>query len=307
MADTLIPTATPEPAHEPAPRRALVGLGLLVLVSSAVFGADPSGVRERVLGSATAKPRAAATSRNAGDTTATLAQTATTQPQQTVLRSEPWWQGITTLQGTGSMPTQSFTVDGGAIQWRVKWTCQSGHLVVQPAGSSRPIVSAQCPGNDAGYGTQKGPVTLQVTADGPWQLQIEQQVDVPLDEPPLPAMTSAGAEKLATGSFYRIDQFGDGTVTIYRLPSGSYALRLEGFYVTPNTDLEVQLNSLPAPRTTDEVAHATSKSVASLDVTAGSMNFTVPAGVNPTQYRSVVIWCDRLYSAYAAATLTPAS
>ena len=65
------------------------------------------------------------------------------------------------------------------------------------------------------------------------------------------------------------------------------------------------MNSLEAPHSTDEVAHATSKSVVSLDVTAGSMNFTVPPGINPTQYRSVVIWCDRLYSAYAAATLTP--
>ena len=61
---------------------------------------------------------------------------------------------------------------------------------------------------------------------------------------------------MATGTFYRIDQFGDGTVTIYRLANGSYALRLENFYVTPNTDLEVQLNSLEAPHSTDEVAHA---------------------------------------------------
>ena len=305
MADTLIPTATAEPTRQPGPRRALVGLGLMVLLASAIFGADPYGVRERVLGSATAKPRAAASSRDAGATTDN-GQTATTAPQQTVLRSEPWWQGVSTLDGTGSMPTQSFTIASGAIQWRVKWTCRTGHLLVQPAGASRPIVNSQCPGGDAGYGTQTGQVTLQVTADGPWQLQVEQQVDVPLAEPPLPAMTAPAAEKVATGGFYRIDQFGDGQVTIYRLPNGSYALRLEQFYVTPNTDLEVQLNSLAAPHTTDEVAHATSKSVASLDVTAGSMNFTLPPGVNPTQYHSVVIWCERLFSAYAAATLTPA-
>jgi hypothetical protein len=307
MTDTLIPAEPPAPAREPASKRALVGLGLLVLLASAIFGADPYGVRERVLGSATAKPRAAATSREAGDTTATIGHTATTPPQQTVLRSEPWWQGVATLDGTGSMPTQSFTIENGAIQWRVKWTCQTGHLTVQPAGAPKAIVNTQCPGSDAGYGTQKGPVTLQVTADGPWQLQVEQQVDVPLAEPPLPAMTSSGATKVATGNFYRIDQFGDGTVTLYRLANGSYALRLENFYVTPNTDLEVQFNSLAAPRTTDDVAHATAKSVATLDVTAGSMNFTVPSGVNPSQYRSVVIWCDRLFSAYAAATLTPAS
>jgi hypothetical protein len=170
------------------------------------------------------------------------------------------------------------------------------------------VVSAQCPGSDSGYGTQKGSVSLQVTADGPWQLQIDQQIDVPLNEPPLPAMTAPGATKVATGDFYRIDQFGDGQVAIYRLPNGTYALRLENFYVTPNTDLEVQLNPLAAPRSTQQVASTQgAKSIASLDVTAGSMNFTFPPGVNPSQYKSVVIWCERLFSAYAAATLTPAS
>jgi hypothetical protein len=33
------------------------------------------------------------------------------------------------------------------------------------------------------------------------------------------------------------------------------------------------------------------------------MNFLVPAGVDPSRYRSVVIWCPLITSAYAAATL----
>jgi hypothetical protein len=45
--------------------------------------------------------------------------------------------------------------------------------------------------------------------------------------------------------------------------------------------------------------------VAPLDITAGSTNLAVPDTVDPSQFRSVVIWCERLHSAYAAASLTP--
>ena len=100
VSDTLTPVRPPEPAPTPRPKRALTVLGLVVLAASAVFGADPAGIRERVLGSATAESRSAAVSRQANRSTDTTLGTATTRPAQTVLRSQPWWQGVTTLQGT---------------------------------------------------------------------------------------------------------------------------------------------------------------------------------------------------------------
>jgi hypothetical protein len=60
---------------------------------------------------------------------------------------------------------------------------------------------------------------------------------------------------------------------------------------------------LRAPRSTRQYLSAPSKNVAALDITAGSMNFVLPAGVDPTRYRSVVIWCPIITSAYAAATI----
>ncbi|MGH9072245.1 MAG: hypothetical protein ACRDX8_14040, partial [Acidimicrobiales bacterium] len=50
---------------------------------------------------------------------------------------------------------------------------------------------------------------------------------------------------------------------------------------------------------------APSAYVSALDVTAGSLNFAIPKGVDPTHYHSLVIWCQLLHSAYGAATLVP--
>lgn len=275
-------------------------LGLLGLVASALIGGNVLGLRERLLGSETPVQRPAAASR------AVDAPASTVPPTRTVLRSQPWWQAVTTLEGTGSQTTRDFSVDPEALQWRVEATCSSGRLLASVPDSPRPVLDAGCPASPTGYSTRTGSVRLDVRADGPWQMRVDQQVDVPLVEPPLQAMTAAGAVKVTTGSVYRVDQVGMGTATFYRLPDGSYALRLEDFFVTPNTDLELQLSTLAAPKTTEEVTNARSGTIASLDVTAGAMNFPVPREIDPTKFQSLVIWCELTRNAYAAVSLQPA-
>jgi hypothetical protein len=282
----------------------LTTLGLLALAVSALFGGNAFGVRERVLGEGPPPPRPAAASRAAGGA-AVAAPVTTAAPQETVLRSQPWWQEVAVLEGDGATTTEPFTVDDGAIQWRATWTCRSGTLAVTAGGAPEPLVEDDCPGTGVGYSTETGATSLRVDAGGAWELRIEQQIDVPLVEPPLPAMTAAGTVTESTGSFYRIDQSGTGTVTIYRLADGSHLVRLDDFFVTPNIDLEITLSPLEAPRTTEEFMSAPWEWVAPLDITAGSMNFVVPPEVDPTQFRSVVIWCPLIDSAYAAATLVP--
>jgi hypothetical protein len=145
---------------------------------------------------------------------------------------------------------------------------------------------------------------LHVRASAPWTVTVEQQVDVPLEEPPLPAMTAPGTTAVLTGALYKIDQSATGLATVYRFPTGGYALRLSHFYVTPNVDLELRLSTEAAPRTTHQYLSAPSTVVASLPITTGSLNFPVPRGVDPTVYRSLVVWCPLIRSAYAAATLS---
>jgi hypothetical protein len=46
--------------------------------------------------------------------------------------------------------------------------------------------------------------------------------------------------------------------------------------------------------------------IASLKSTLGSQNYVLPASVDEGSIRSIVIWCEPVRIAYAAATLRPA-
>lgn len=292
------PEAAPTPPGAPA-HRTLGWVGVVVIVVTAVIGSNVFSVRDRLFGTAT--PDAAAPA--AGRVAAADQVPAVAPAAPTSLRSQPWWQDLRSLDGAGTMAAPAFTVADGAVQWRVTWTCQSGRLQVRSPKQSRPLVDSPCGAGGVGYGAGSGPISLQVTADGPWHLQIAQQLDTPLVEPPLPAMTAPGAAKVSAGAFYNIDKTGTGRVTLYRQADGGYSLRLEDFFVSPTADLELRLSGVEAPKSSEEFMRSPSELVVRLDVTAGSLNYAVPAGVDPTRFRSVVVWCAPVNSAYAAATL----
>ncbi len=272
-------------------------MGLLVLVASLVVGSDLFGARQELFGSATPPSTPAAFSRVASSETP--AQRAT----RTRLRSQAWWQKVDSFGGVGATETPAVEIGEDASQWRMKWSCGRGRFVVRVSEGAEPLIDSACGGEKTTVLTAKVEGGLQVEAEGRWKLRVDQQVDVPLVEPPLPAMTEPGTSKVATGGFYRIDQVGKGRMTIYRLQNGRHLLRLSGFYVKPNIDLEIRLSPLRAPHSTREYLSAPSTLAAALDITAGSMNFTIPKGVDPTRFRSVVIWCPIISSAYSAATL----
>jgi hypothetical protein len=272
-------------------------VGVLLVVAAAIFGADAFGVRESVLGRATPAPRPVAVSPFVS------VGTRAARPQS-VLRSQPWWQRVRDLSGAATTTTTALKIDAGASQWRGAWSCRTGRLAVQVSAPPHPLLDAACPGTGTAYATQTGNAELRISASGPWTLKVDQQVDVPLEEPPLPAMSAPGATVVRRGTFYRIDQTGTGRLMVYRLATGAYALRLGSFYVSPNIDLEIRLSPLAAPHSTHQFLSTSSVVAAPLPITAGSLNFIVPRGVNPTRYRSVVIWCPLITSAYAAASLT---
>ena len=281
-------------------RRALGGLILLVMAASAVYGGGFFGVRERFpppASTTTASPFGAV---NQGG--------APTGPVR-LRRSQPYWRTVKRFSGAGPLTTPTFAIDPRALQWRVAWRCERGRFRVQPqrpsgADQGHPLADADaCPREDEGLSVARGQFKLAVQAEGPWEAKVEQQVDVPLVEPPAPEMTSPKASMVAAGRFYDIDEDGVGTVKIYRARDGSVSLRLDDFYVTPNVDLEIRFSELERPRTTEDVVRARFRDVVFLKATAGSMNYRIPPGALSRRVRSVVIWCEITHNAYAAASL----
>lgn len=274
-------------------------VALTALAAGAVVGSNSFDVRDRLLGTSLPAPVAPATSRDDG-------QPSPGGAKRTTLRSAPWWQVVTTLHGAGSTTSMPFTIDDRAVDWRVTSSCAAGHLVVRSPGQPRPLVDADCP-QGAGQSDRTGPTRLEVSADGPWSLEVAQRIDTPLVEPPLPAMTAPGTTALAAGSFYKVDRVGAGRVTIYDQADSRYSVRLENFWVSPKASLQLRLSSAESPQTTAEYLGARSQLLAAMDVTAGSLNYVAPAGVDPAGFRSVVIWSPLDNHVYAAARLGPST
>lgn len=187
--------------------------------------------------------------------------------------------------GTGSGSVDALGISGDAIQWRIQASCDGSDVQVRVAGGDEAVLGGPCGEEAVGYTTETGTATLEVETDGAWQLQIDQQIDTPLSEPPTPAMTAPEASVVASGDFYDIDNTGTGTVDLYQLGDGSYALRLEDFFVTPNVDLEIRLSVLEEPQTSEEFLQAPNEFVRLMDVTAGSLNYPIPASTPPSSPR----------------------
>ena len=160
-----------------------------------------------------------------------------------------------------------------------------------------------CPGFAFGFSIRTGPAEFDVDAIGAWEIVVDQQVNTPVAEPALAGMTDAN--RLAHGDFYGIDQKGSGTATLYELPGGGRALRFDPFVVTKNSDLFVWVSEAGAPRTSEEALHSPHVQIDRLKATGGAQNYLLPDTVDVDQIRSVVVWCEPVRTAYAAATLLP--
>jgi hypothetical protein len=221
-------------------------------------------------------------------------------------RAAPRWEPVTRFSGTGAA-THTVDIAERAIQWRVRWRCEPGRfaVVISPAprsGTAR--ATGTCPGKGEHSWVVSGRRELRVEAAGDWRMEVQQEVDTALHEPPLAAMRSPAAQVLARGEFYKIDRAGRGSAKLYRLPNGRLALRMENFRTEPNTDLFVWLSEARRPRSTVAAFRARHRELAGLKSTLGDQNYLLPRGFDAARARSIVIWCEPVQNAYTAATLT---
>jgi hypothetical protein len=225
---------------------------------------------------------------------------------RTARRAAPRWQVVTRL--TGDAPaTESVTIVPGAIQWRARWRCESGEiaLAVEPKPRSAAERSGgRCPGSGDATWVQTGEQRLRVTASGRWSVVVEQQIDTPIDEPPLAAMQSSRARVLASGSFFDVERTGSGEVRLYRLGDGRLALRMDPFRTSSNTDLFVWLSTARRPKTTAQGVRAQRLGrLIPLKSTIGPQNYVLGRGIDPRRIRSILIWCEPIQIVYTAAAL----
>jgi len=252
----------------------------------------------------------AACGRGSGSTPASTAQVTASRgpapgaPVTTGLRAAPRWETVTTLTGIGASDTAPFTILDDSIQWRVRWSCDTGRLRLAsepPPRRPAPLVEATCPGRGEGFAIVTGSVRLKVEASGPWRVVVDQQVDAPLREAPFEGMASAPV--LGQGTFYDVEKMATGTARLYQRADGARVLRLEAFAVTTNVDLFVWLSEARAPRTSADAVAVPHVVLGNLKSTVGDQSYVLPPDLPPTKVASIVIWCEVTRNAYAAASI----
>ena len=115
-----------------------------------------------------------------------------------------------------------------------------------------------------------------------------------------PQPTPFAPRTVAMGEFHGTDDFhfGRGTARIVETAPGAYTLRLADFSVRNGPDLYVYLS--PDADDYDDGALELGK----LKATDGAFGYALPAGTDPTEFASAIIWCKQFSHLFAVAPLT---
>ena len=112
--------------------------------------------------------------------------------------------------------------------------------------------------------------------------------------------------QVASGEFKDADAFhrGSGQAIIYSAPGGGHLLRLENLDVTNGPALHVILSTHEDPTNGDEVKLPGYADLGPLKGNRGNQNYTIPADVDVSAIRSVVIYCKPFSVVFSVATIS---
>ncbi|MFG3408251.1 DM13 domain-containing protein [Streptomyces sp. NPDC048142] len=122
-------------------------------------------------------------------------------------------------------------------------------------------------------------------------------------EPP----EAAGPVTVATGELISHEHHTSGTVRLLRLADGSHIARLEGLDTSNGPDLRVWLTDAPVKEGRDGwhvFDDGAYESLGKLKGNKGDQNYRLPPHVDPADFTSLTIWCDRFDVSFGAAELT---
>lgn len=106
------------------------------------------------------------------------------------------------------------------------------------------------------------------------------------------------------GAFKSLAHETKGFASVYRLPDGSYTLRLTDFETSNGPDVHVYLSAAEIEKGTDAIKDAGFVDLGSMKGNKGDQNYTIPAGVDLKRYTRVSIWCARFGVNFGLAPLS---
>jgi hypothetical protein len=107
----------------------------------------------------------------------------------------------------------------------------------------------------------------------------------------------------AQGTFHSAAHETKGTATIYELAGGKRLLRLTAFATSNGPDVHVLLGKAGDASDNATVKDAGYVDLGSLKGNIGDQNYEIPADVNPSDFKSVTIWCKRFSVNFGTAPL----
>ncbi len=121
------------------------------------------------------------------------------------------------------------------------------------------------------------------------------------------AMPGGSPMLLARGMFIDADAIhkGTGTALLYALPDGRHVVRFEDFRATNGPALVVYLAEHENPTSAADVTDHRFVNIGKLKGNVGNQNYEIPANIDISPYRSVVIWCELFGVLFSPAALLP--
>ena len=112
----------------------------------------------------------------------------------------------------------------------------------------------------------------------------------------------AGAKVLSSGRFTGYAHETDGTATVYEV-DGKRVLRLSDFRTSNGPDVKITLVAAADAKDDATVKNAGYVNIAPMKGNVGDQNYELPADLDLSKYRTVVIWCERFAVNFGAAPL----
>lgn len=149
----------------------------------------------------------------------------------------------------------------------------------------------------------------------PQNLFLDERVDQALPtagSDPAPADPTGGGAPaepdpdtviLAQGEFASLEHETTGVAQVIELADGSRYLRLEDLQTSNGPDLRVYLTDQPLSDDWRVWDDGDFVDLGGLAGNVGSSNYEIPDGVDPSDYRTAVIWCRRFTVGFAVAPI----